>query len=367
MLGNEQEEEERLCVACDPQSQVTCRNPLEHRGHLVWKCRYCCRPSTHLCYGNVHFCDECHARNSQRVCQLQQTAFGRSTLTGNKPPPLSPIPCLGENCPYPKPANSSKHSNGLTSQSEQVYACAFCQSTRLSPFMDEPGSRNLLHNSSGQYQLQGWRQLNPNMSWAVETSDLPVNTSTTTNFVSSYLLCVMQQILDLSTVLRIRSPNLSMEVSARYMGRTDCPSVFCLKAFLLDEHLRPITEQATPKLEAPPDYWERARLVLSTTEASRYIVVIVMGKDSRFWQGLYGSKVAEISIRLLGSTQEIERLIRPQYATTRNMISPQTIGEVGHRVREGNMDSDPPTTRTLFRDGLLPIVCLLILAWFMQN
>jgi len=109
---------------------VTCWNPLEHQGHLVWKCHYCCKPSTYLCYCDVHFCNNCHSCNSKQV--------RTSTTQSTKPPPLSPIPCPGANCPYPKPpqgpssltspTSSSYHSNGPTIKSEQVCGCMWCQS-----------------------------------------------------------------------------------------------------------------------------------------------------------------------------------------------------------------------------------------------
>jgi hypothetical protein len=405
--AQEQVAEERLCVACAPQSQVTCRNPLEHRGHLVWKCRYCCKPSTHLCYGNVHFCDDCHSRNSERV----RTSTSRSV----KPPPLSPIPCPGADCPYPKPqggplststTRSSHHSNGPTSKSEQVYGCAWCQSTssgssRTGQFEIEPGSGNLLQNPSGQFQLQGWHQHNRRMSWVVETSDLLVNANTTTNFVSGYHPCVMEQVLDLFTVLTTTSTarfptDCSLEVSARYMGRTDCPSVFCLKAKLLDAQRRPLRrspEQATPILEAPPDYWERVRLVLpiSPNTNARYLSVVVMGKDSRFWQGRFGSKVTDISVRLLGPPEQVAALLQPAYRSAasnssqaddmgnpNNLPAPpppqgggdQVVARRGGLLETtGNAVELPPQqpTLVLLRDGILPIVCFLLLAWLLQG
>lgn len=307
VIANEENHDERLCIRCSPQAQDVCRNPLEHRGNLVWKCRYCCQPSTFVCYGNVHFCDECHERNSQRVRELQQIAAGRSA--GNKPPPLSPIPCPGECCPYPNPPNSSTHSNGQTTQSEQVYNCACCQSNQPLVLLEVPGSRNLLFNSSGQFGLQGWCQRNRYVKWTVERSEVPVNNMTETNFVSSYKLCVMSQRLDLSSILRTLPVGRSFEISARYMGRTDCPSTFRLEAGLFDEHKRRIAHQMTPILQTPPDYWERAQLVLQIPPSSRYLKVVVKGKDSRYWSGEYGAKVTELSVRLLGSADDVERFI----------------------------------------------------------
>lgn len=279
--ANQENTGERLCVGCAPQPQGICRNPLEHRAYLVWKCRYCCRPSTFFCYGNVHLCDECH-ESRYRV----------------------PIPCRGLQCHHPKPPNSPVHSNGRTYQSEQVYSCAWCQSTDHT--QEPPGSYNLLHNSSGQHRLQGWKQLNRRMSWVVETSEIPVNATTKTNFVSSYEPCIMEQTLDLSKVFHTLPVDRVLEVSARYMRRSDCRAKFSLKAVLLDGQQRVINQKSTPAIEPPPDYWERAELLFSTTSNTRYLSVIVMGQDAQYWRGNYGSKVTEISVRLLGVPDEIE-------------------------------------------------------------
>ena len=117
-----------------------------------------------------------------------------------------------------------------------------------------------------------------------------------------------------------------MEVSARYIGRHDFPSVFGLAAILSDtpapgsaflERLSTGTLQASRGV-----YWERASLVseLGTLQeiSRRYlygpvVTVIVVGKDSKFWAGNYGSKVADITVRVLGRTpEEIDSLVLSQ-------------------------------------------------------
>jgi hypothetical protein len=377
--------ETRLCPACAPQSQTICRNPSEHGRYLTWKCRYCCTPSTTVCYGNVHFCDDCHDKNSD----------GAATLEA--------IPCPGDSCGYPKqPREESSehgvdsnhhrsrnnfHSNGPSQDCEQVYSCVLCDSlggetttngNHHDPLAIEAGSRNFLVNPSGEDGLEGWRQLNPRMSWRVEQQgdredqiippllETPVigrnheNGTTyfrppiTTNFVSSFLDCGMEQTVDLSEVLRLGIHNNSntnnnegrllrgvrIEVSARYTGRTDCPSVFALEAILWDDesathqrernnnsrqHQRrrrtsPPQRLSSGTLEAPPGvYWERTSLefVLDTisvgTEWNRPMVTVrVFGKDRRFWQGNFGSKVANITVRVVGGTgEEIDALVNP--------------------------------------------------------
>ena len=418
--GFRESADERLCVACTPKSQVICHNPLEHRGQLVWKCRYCCRPATHLCYGTVHFCDDCHERNSQRVQQMQQQQQqqqqqSRQLRRGEvTPPALTPIPCLGKDCPYPKPRRQQLsnldsqqdqmnydveefHSNGPSFASEQVYGCACCASSSLRrnrQGVEEPGSANLLRNPSGEEQLRGWHHLSPRMRWVVEASELPVNAQTTTNFVSSFQPCVMEQTVDLRNTLRDvvwegEVPNQRLttgtgaarfEVSAKYMGRTDCPSVFCLKAVLLDETRRHVLKEwATPVLNAPPDAWEQATLLLENipwNQNPRFLSVVVLGKDSRFWQGLYGSKVAEISLRILGSPDQLSYWMKNSTATLVERSEQRARGVLGP-IRGGiargdqwgssvPVDARPRPNRTLLWEGILPIACFLFLAWLLS-
>ena len=410
--------EGRLCVACTPKSQVICHNPLQHRGHLVWKCRYCCRPATHLCYGTVHFCDKCHERNSRRVQEMQQQR--QSPFRSNaSPPALTPIPCVGKECPFPKPQRQETnmpeetnrqyqdyHSNGSTFASEQVYGCACCASSSLQRNSNqinnpqEPGSENLLQNPSGQEQLAGWRHLSPGMKWVVEVSDFPVDAETTTNFVSSFQTCVMEQRIDLRNILRdfVWQPEgrpvdnepgpLWFQASAKYTGRTDCPSVFCLKAFLLDETGHHVIQQwATPVLNTSPDAWELATLSLENlawNRNPRYLSVVVLGKDSRFWQGLYGSKVAQISLRVLGSPDQVSYWMKetdsvPERRGTlaRRFLRqnhPDGGGEENATNRRGvavneaiDRDARPGLYGKLLWDGFVPLACFFVLAWLLGS
>mmetsp|Transcript_12369 Transcript_12369/g.34288 ORF Transcript_12369/g.34288 Transcript_12369/m.34288 type:complete len:528 (-) Transcript_12369:1191-2774(-) len=361
---------DQLCVACSPQPQIVCQNPLQHRGHMTWKCRYCCRPSTFLCYGSVHFCDACHERNSHRVQQQQR--IGRNS--SNAPPLLEPIPCPGDSCTFPKPAGKTKHNNGTTSDCEQVYHCACCQSSdsqRSAANVQEPGSANLLVNTSGERGLALWQQLNRRSSWKVEQSAIPSGENVSTNFVSSYQWCVMAQRVDLQSLLR--NPSLArVEASAKYMGRTDCPSVFRLEVIILDRSQRIIQRQSTPTLDAPPDYWERARLIVEPLENMSEIVLVVHGKDSRFWQGDFGSKVSECSIRILGGEEELNRqfLNRPQQS---NGGGPQvgfpvgatatTIGEENRRLPERRQPPVAAEANRLYLDAILPLIFFLVLFW----
>mmetsp|Transcript_3930 Transcript_3930/g.7489 ORF Transcript_3930/g.7489 Transcript_3930/m.7489 type:complete len:556 (-) Transcript_3930:1347-3014(-) len=367
-LGESSALEAKLCPACAPQSQSVCQNPSEHGRYLTWKCRYCCAPSTHVCYGNVHFCDDCHDKHSSGV-------------------PLRAIPCPGDSCPCPKPplvgeqdthSNNSNnnhrcaefHCNGSSKDCEQVYSCVLCDSIGASnvsvhdPLAIEAGSRNFLVNPNGAEGLNGWRQQSIHNAWRVEQHgpeqsippllQTPVLGSNarppiTTNFVSTYRDCIMSQVVDLTKVLRLGDHNYSntiprlvrLEVSARYTGRTDCPSIFKLIAFLQEGDRPPLLGRERPRIpppkrlasgiiEAPPGvYWERTSLEfeLDTTGTiwkRPEVTVAVMGKDTRFWEGNFGSKCADITLRVLGLTpHEMEALVLTPEVHGSDDVSPE--------------------------------------------
>jgi hypothetical protein len=270
----------------------------------VWKCRYCCNPANYLCYGTVHFCQACHDRNSHRV-RLQRYS---------SPPPLEAIPCRGQGCSYPKPPGQDRHSNGPSPSCEQVYHCAACVSapSRDAP-AEEPGSTNLLSNPSGDQRLRGWHQFRQ-MSWAVERSEHPVNGSTRTNFVSSYKWSIMGQIVLLHQLVNDPS-SVRIEVSAKFSGRTDCPSVFKLEAIVLNAQRQEIHRVCTAERHTSADSWERVSHVIEPVRGAHELLMVVHGKDCHFWRGRFGAKVAECSVRVLCPQEELEIVLRPGTAT----------------------------------------------------
>lgn len=285
--GDEVAIADRHCPDCAPQ-QVECRSPQSHRGAHIWKCRYCCQPAVFVCYGNVHFCKDCHDRNTERV--------RRQPVGTRERPQLDPIPCQGASCTaYPKLVGETSHRNGPTSDCEQVYGCAICSgSTSNAPILPS-GSHNLLLNPSGAQGLSHWTRVRGD--WQVERSELQLRGTTSTNFVSTYVWCVMVQRVSL---LRYRGP-LRIEISAYVMGRTDCPSVYQLSARIDQQSV----QRAQGRTSA--DAWERVSFVLDAPIGARMVEVYVAGKDERFWRGLFGAKMCEVSVRVLGSAEELEQ------------------------------------------------------------
>jgi hypothetical protein len=174
----------------------------------------------------------------------------------------------------------------------------------------EEGSRNFISNPSGEFGMRHWQQLNPQMSWGVEQSEISVDGMVRTNFVSSFQWCVMAQSVPLHRLVFDPS-SVRIEVSAMYKARTDCPSVFRMEAILLDSRQREICRRSTAALVAPADFWERAPIVFEPTDGAHQVVIVVYGKDSRFWRGKFGSKVANCSVRILCAEDELEQVLIP--------------------------------------------------------
>jgi hypothetical protein len=217
------------------------------------------------------------------------------------------------------PEGRDRHSNGPASDCEQVYYCAWCESSpSTGPAILEPGSRNFILNPSGEHGLAGWTQHNSRGAlgiapWQVEASEFPPDADTATNFVSSYLWSVQSQAVPMDRVLRHPA---RIEVRCRFTGRTDCPSVFRMEALVLGNSHPPRVLQsvATPELETSPDGWETARLEFPEMVDPAHcnsVVLVIAGKDRRFWAGNYGSKAAGGSVRVLGGRDELDRVLQP--------------------------------------------------------
>lgn len=287
--------EDRLCSTCSPKSVAVCDRTVEHGRFHVWKCRYCCEPSTFVCYGNVHFCNACHDRNSERDARKKR---------GEDVPPLEAIPCQGTSCAYPKKERQDQHKNGKSLDCEQVYYCVCCQ-TKSNAQAEQPGSRNFIVNQSGGDRLNGWRKVNQGyLSWQVEAMDVSIDSNTTTNFVSSHSWCVMCQTVPIHRYVHNPS-TVRIEASAMFMGRTDCPSVFRMEAVASDSQKRVLQRVNTDTMNSPADFWEKATLFLEPMEGLHEVTLCIAGKDSRFWRGQYGSKVCHCSVRVLGTEEEL--------------------------------------------------------------
>jgi len=158
--------------------------------------------------------------------------------------------------------------------------------------------------------MRGWQSAHGHGLWRVENMEIPVDRSTTSNFVSSYMWCVMAQTIPLHQY--VRHPSMArLEVSAKVMARTDCPSVFRMEAIVTDSQRRVIRREQTSQLDAPADFWEKITLTFDPVDGAHEVTMVVYGKDSRFWQGNFGSKVCHCSVRVLGTEEELRNNLLP--------------------------------------------------------
>ncbi|PXF48977.1 E3 ubiquitin-protein ligase highwire [Gracilariopsis chorda] len=276
--------DDRVCSRCSPRTGSVCTQS-QHAPSYIWKCRFCCEPSRYVCYGSTHLCDRCHDEDDAQGGLVS----------------ITPKQCAGkESCPWPMKAAQQRHENGSAARCEQLYYCAACTSDPLGTahvLRFERSSRNLLFNPSGQIGLDGWYQLS-RMHWSTEQSQVPLNPATSFNFVSSYEWCIMAQVIDLRPFARFPSSAV-LQVSVRHMARTDCPSVMRLQTAVYDQHFNELKHFCTDELQPPPDFWDERSIEVPPTEHACFVVVVVHGKDTRFWQGLYGAKIADVAVRVV--------------------------------------------------------------------
>ena len=79
-----------------------------------------------------------------------------------------------------------------------------------------------------------------------------------------------------------------LEISAKFMGRTDCPSHFRIEVVVTNSQRRVIHQTSTSQLTAPADFWEKTSLTIDPIDDAYEVTLILHGKDARFWHGNYG-------------------------------------------------------------------------------
>lgn len=57
-------ENTKLCIYCLNDNVIDGIIDCEKHGRefLIYKCRFCCNQSSHFCFGDTHFCEECHLK-----------------------------------------------------------------------------------------------------------------------------------------------------------------------------------------------------------------------------------------------------------------------------------------------------------------
>ncbi|KAN0033561.1 hypothetical protein ACTFIV_000022 [Dictyostelium citrinum] len=73
--------EELVCGGCSSSGNENCK--IHGKEFIEYKCKYCCRISTFFCWGNSHFCVECH-RNVNHVAQVPKSQLPQCKCEGGE-------------------------------------------------------------------------------------------------------------------------------------------------------------------------------------------------------------------------------------------------------------------------------------------
>lgn len=75
---------ELVCGGCsDPTGKATCET--HGNEYIEYKCKFCCNVAIWFCWGNTHFCEECHKKAST-IAQVAKDKLPKCTCTIKHPP-----------------------------------------------------------------------------------------------------------------------------------------------------------------------------------------------------------------------------------------------------------------------------------------
>ncbi|KAM3145077.1 regulation of axon guidance [Paramecium bursaria] len=98
-LDIQEQKEQILCPSCSGIDSSKCAQ--HGTDYLEYKCRFCCNVATYFCWGNTHFCKECHIKqsNGQYLNKLQPNSLPQcipvKCKSGGKHKPNGQECCLG--------------------------------------------------------------------------------------------------------------------------------------------------------------------------------------------------------------------------------------------------------------------------------
>ncbi|XP_052416186.1 uncharacterized protein fbxo44.9 isoform X2 [Carassius gibelio] len=166
-------------------------------------------------------------------------------------------------------------------------------------------NRNLLKNSSAQEGLQGWEIVEDGGDrWVTGGSGttFPVNTC----FVTSYGLCLKEQLIDLKeegysdALMDQQQPHI--KISDWYAPLSDCGSEYQICVELLDEKKKPISTFQPEKVffqQGTIYPWRQMFHVFRNYGPGvRFIRFTHGGKDTKFQEGQHGIKVTNSSVEI---------------------------------------------------------------------
>ncbi|XP_051737077.1 LOW QUALITY PROTEIN: uncharacterized protein fbxo44.9 [Ctenopharyngodon idella] len=156
-------------------------------------------------------------------------------------------------------------------------------------------NRNLLKNPSAQSGFEGWEIVqNGGDHWVISENrrTFPVSDC----FVTSYGLCLKQQLIDLkkegysAAFMDQQQPHI--RISDWYAPRTDCGSEYQICVELLDEKKKPIRTFQPEKVffqQGKSEPWSQmTHVFMDYGPGVRFICFTHGGKDTKFWKGQHG-------------------------------------------------------------------------------
>ncbi|ROL53228.1 F-box only protein 6 [Anabarilius grahami] len=166
-------------------------------------------------------------------------------------------------------------------------------------------NRNLLKNPSAQSGFEGWEIVqNGGDHWLTSRNKrtFPVRKC----FVTSYGLCLKQQLIDLekegynAAFMDQQQPHI--KISDWYAPRSDCGSEYQICVELLDEKKKPISTFEPEKVffqQGNSEPWSQmTHIFMDYGPGVRFIRFTHGGKDTKSWKGQHGIQVTYSSVEI---------------------------------------------------------------------
>uniref|UniRef100_A0A8C1IR29 Uncharacterized protein n=1 Tax=Cyprinus carpio TaxID=7962 RepID=A0A8C1IR29_CYPCA len=168
--------------------------------------------------------------------------------------------------------------------------------------------RNLLKNPRAEDKLQGWKIVqNGGDRWVAEENRNPFPHSPVTKcFVTSYGLCLKQQLIDLKkegyneAFMDQLQPHI--KISDWYAPRFDCGCQYEISVELLDRRKKPICTFQPEKVffqQWNDEPWcEMTHVFKDYGPGVQFIRFTHGGVDTQYWAGWYGIRVTNSSVEI---------------------------------------------------------------------
>ncbi|XP_051947193.1 F-box only protein 44-like [Xyrauchen texanus] len=168
--------------------------------------------------------------------------------------------------------------------------------------------RNLLKNPSAEEEFHGWEIVeNDGDCWAIDTSQKTIpNNIGTKYFVTSYELCLKQQLINLeeegysSAFMDQLQPDI--KITDWYAARCDCGSQYEICVELLDQKGEVISTFQPEKVffqQWNTGLWsEMTHVFKDYGPGVRFIRFTHGGMDTQYWAGWYGIRVTNSSVEI---------------------------------------------------------------------